>query len=290
MPLDYERVLNWQFDDVEQSYSTKEAILYALSIGFGADPTNPNQLRYVYESGLTTVPSMATTLGYPGFWLSDPATGVTWQKMLHGEQGLILHRPLPAAGHVVGRTKVDRILDKGPDSGAIIYTNRDLLEAGSRELIASQTASFFCRADGGFGGPSGPVSVPHGIPQRDPDLVHEIAALPQAALLYRLNGDLNPIHVDPEVAHSAGFERPILHGLCTFGIACHALLATLCDYDANRLKSMQVRFSRPVFPGEVIRTEVWNEGPGRAAFRSNVPARDLIVLNNGCCEFGDRTE
>ena len=136
-----------------------------------------------------------------------------------------------------------------------------------------------------FRSPSGPTRPAHVLPERAPDLVSDLATLPQAALLYRLNGDYNPLHADPDVATAAGFPRPILHGLCTFGVAGHALLRTLCGYDPARLRRIEVRFSSPVFPGETVRTEIWREGTGRAGFRCRVVERDVIAINNGLVEF-----
>jgi acyl dehydratase len=151
--------------------------------------------------------------------------------------------------------------------------------------VASTT---FCRADGGFGGPTGPVNEPHRLPERAADAVCDLPTMPQSALLYRLNGDFNPLHADPEVARSAGFTRPILHGLCTFGVAGHALLKTLCGYAPARVRRIAARFSSPVYPGETIRTEIWREAPGRAAFRCRLVERDVVVLNNGLFEYAEQ--
>jgi len=285
MAIDYETLKNWPFAPIEHAYTARDSILYALGLGLGADPVDRRQLDFVYEEGLKALPTMAVVLAYPGFWLKDPGTGVDWKKVLHGEQGLKVHEPLPAAGTVVGTTRIDALIDKGAGKGALLYSTREVRDKASGKLLAEVTSCGFLRGDGGFGGPTAATPKPHPIPERNPDLSTDIRTLPQAALIYRLSGDFNPLHADPEVARAAGFERPILHGLCTYGVAGHALLKLVCDYDPARLKRMDVRFSAPVYPGETIRTEVWREGGERFAFRCIVPERKAVVLNNGYAEL-----
>jgi acyl dehydratase len=285
MAIDYQKLKNWPFKPIEHAYTAKDSILYALGLGFGADPTDRKQLDFVYEEGLKALPTMAVVLAYPGFWLKDPATGVDWKKVLHGEQGLKIHEPLPATGTVTGVTRIDALIDKGAGKGALLYSTREIRDKASGKLLAEVSGCGFLRGDGGFGGPAAPTPKPHAIPERAPDLSTEIRTLPQAALIYRLSGDLNPLHADPEVARAGGFEKPILHGLCTYGVTGHALLKLICDYNPARLKRMDVRFSAPVYPGETIRTEVWREGDGRFAFRSLVTERNIVVLNNGYAEL-----
>jgi acyl dehydratase len=200
--------------------------------------------------------------------------------VLHGEQGLVLHKPLPAEGAVVGRSRVTEIVDKGPGKGAWLFSERDVVTQESGELLCTLSASTMLRGEGGFGGPPGQVREPHPVPAGSPDSVVDLPTLPQAALIYRLSGDYNPLHADPKVAAEAGFPRPILHGLCTFGVAGRAVLKTCCDNDQTKLKSLDVRFSAPVFPGETIRTEIWRDAEV-VSFRSRVIERDTIVLNNG---------
>lgn len=285
MAINYERLKNWPFPEVEHSYRAKDTILYALGLGFGADPMDRDQLRFVYEEGLRALPTMATVLAYPGQFAKNPESGIDWKRVVHGEQSVVIHKPLLPAATVVGRTVVEEIVDKGAGKGALLYTRRDVRDKETGELLASLRSTSFLRGDGGFGGPSGPTRPPHALPERAPDVVCDIATLPQAALIYRLSGDYNPLHADPEIATAAGFPRPILHGLCTFGIAGHALLRTLCAYDPARLTRMDVRFSAPVYPGETVRTEIWRDGQGRAGFRCRVAARDAVVINNGLAEF-----
>jgi acyl dehydratase len=285
MAINYQKLKAWPFQEIAQPYAAKDCILYALGLGLGADPLDREHLRFVYEDGLQMVPTMPVVLASPGFWLRDPGTGVEWKTVLHGEQGLTIHRPLPTARTVVGTTRIEEIVDKGPGKGALIYTRRDLRDQHSGELLCSLSSTSFCRSEGGFGGPSSPTRAPHELPSRGFDLSCDLLTLPQAALIYRLSGDYNPLHADPAIAAAAGFRQPILHGLCTYGVAGHALLKTLCGYDPSRLRRMDVRFSAPVYPGETIRTEIWREAPGRASFRARVIERDVVVLNNGLVEY-----
>lgn len=280
MPIDAEKLLNWPFDDLEHSYQARDTILYALGAGAGSDPLDEGDLRYVYEDGLVALPSMAVVLGYPGFWLKEQNTGVDWQRLLHGEQGMVLHRPLPVSGTVIGRTKVTGLVDKGEGKGALLYSKRDVFDKASGDLLATLTSTSFLRGDGGFGGASGPARAFHPIPPRAADASLDLPTLPQAALIYRLSGDYNPLHADPKVAAAAGFPRPILHGLCTYAVACRAVLRLACANEAHRLKAMEVRFSAPVFPGETIRTEIWRDG-SELAFRCWAVERNLKVLDNG---------
>jgi acyl dehydratase len=284
MPIDAEKLGNWPIPTIRQSLTTRDTILYALSVGFGADPLDRDQLRFVWERGLHALPTMAVVLGYPGFWLKDPATGVDAVRLVHGEQGLTLHRPLPAEGELLGVSRVTGLVDRGAGKGALLYSERVIADARTGEKLATLESTTFLRGDGGFGGAPGPVKPPHPEPERAPDLTLDLPTRPEQALLYRLNGDDNPLHVDPETASKAGFERPILHGLCSFGVVGHALLRALCGYDVTRFGQMSLRFSAPVFPGETIRTELWHEAGG-AAFRARVVERDKLVVSNGRFRF-----
>lgn len=284
MPIDYEKLLHWDIPQVEQTLTKRDTILYALGVGLGADPTDLNQLQFVYEDNLKALPTMAIILGYPGPWHAAPGTGVTRSHVVHGEQGFVIHRPLPVEGEIIGKTRVVSILDKGKDKGALLLTACDVRDKASNELICTLTSTTFCRADGGFGGPSGPVKPAHPVPDTAPDLACDLLTLPQAALIYRLSGDYNPLHADPAYAAKAGFKMPILHGRATFSVAGHALVKSVCGYDPVKLKSMEGRFSSPVYPGETIRTEMWVKGK-EVTFRSTVPARNVTVLNNGRAEI-----
>ena len=284
MPLNYENVLNCRIPEVKQQLTKRDTILYALGVGLGADPCDRDQLRFVYEENLQALPTMAIILGYPGPWHARGDTGITRSHVVHGEQGFTIHRPLPVEGTIIGRTRVTGVIDKGKDRGALVTTACEVTDRASGELICALTSTTFCRADGGFGGPTGPVKKPHPVPDTAPHKICDLATLPQAALIYRLSGDDNPLHADPVYAAKAGFKMPILHGRCTFSVAGHAILRTCCGYDPARFRSMEGRFSSPVYPGETIRTEMWLDG-NVVTFRSTVPARGVTVLNNGRAEI-----
>ncbi|MCW8085558.1 MaoC/PaaZ C-terminal domain-containing protein [Sabulicella glaciei] len=285
MAINYDALRARPFPDVVQDYRFKDTILYALGLGLGQDPMDRGQLRHVYEEGLMALPTMGVVLAGPGFWLREPDTGVDWPKVLHGEQGLTIHRPLPAEGRVVGRLRIDEIIDKGPGRGALLYTTREVRDAATEELLCSITSTSFLRGDGGFGGPAGPIRQPHPVPEGEPEAHFDWTLGPHAALLYRLSGDFNPVHADPDVAAQAGFKQPILHGLASYGVAGWSIAQLLCGGHAERLRRLDLRFTSPVYPGETLRTEIWRLGPGAAAFRVRVPARDVVVLNNGRAEF-----
>ncbi|MCB1809204.1 MAG: MaoC family dehydratase N-terminal domain-containing protein [Candidatus Competibacteraceae bacterium] len=284
MALDYQTLLNFRFPDVEQRYDQQDTLRYALSVGLGSDPTDLHQLQFVYEDNLLALPTMATVLGVGDFWGTNPALGLDWPRLLHGEQSLQLHQSLPVSGQVRGCSRIVDIIDKGEGIGAFFLTETTLIDLSNDTPLATLSATVIARGDGGFGGPGGHLPAPPQIPNRKPDSRCDLPTLTQMALLYRLNGDRNPLHADPAVARSAGFERPILHGLCTFGIAGHALLKTCCAYDPSRLHGMRVRFSAPVYPGETVRTEIWREHE-QITFRCWAVERDVLVISHGSAEI-----
>jgi acyl dehydratase len=284
MAINYEKLLNFDIPQVEQKLTKRDTMLYALGVGLGSDPVDLNQLQFVYEENLKALPTMAIILGYPGPWHAAADTGITRSHVVHGEQGFVIHKPLPVEGTIIGKTRVTAVLDKGKDKGALVLTSCEVRDKATDELVCSLTSTTFCRADGGFGGPSGPVRAPHPIPGTPAQLICDLPTLPQAALIYRLSGDYNPLHADPAYAANAGFRMPILHGRATFSVVGHALVKTVCGYDPLRLKSMEGRFSSPVYPGETIRTEIWQDG-NIVTFRATVPARGVTVLNNGRAEI-----
>lgn len=283
MPIDPEKLLALKIPEVAHAYTEKDVILYALGLGLGQDPLDEEALAFLYEKNMKALPTMAVILGYPGFWIRDLDTGVDWVKVLHGEQGVHLHRPVAPRGNVIGITRVVDVVDKGPGRGALVYSERRIVDKASGEAIATLTQTTFCRGDGGFGGPPREAPAPHPLPERTADVTCDLPTRPEAALIYRLSGDPNPLHVEPAVAKAAGYPRPILHGLATFGIAGFALLKTVCGYDPTRLAAMAARFSAPVFPGETIRTEIWHDGEV-VSFRARALERDLVVINNGRAE------
>ena len=283
--LNYEKVKNWKSEAVQHTYDEKDVILYALSVGMGQDPQNESALHFVTENELRVLPSMATVLATPGFWMRDhPELEIDCIHLVHGEQKVTLYQPLPAGGSVIGQTRVTRVVDKGISKGALVYSERQLTNSSTTELIATCESMTFCRADGGFsakgGGSDQPLATPDATPERTPEQFLEFQTRTESALLYRLSGDLNPLHSDPKVAKSAGFPRPILHGLATYGGACSALLNAYCENMPIRLTSMYARFSSPTFPGDRITLECWDEGT-HIAFRAKVLERNAVVLSHG---------
>jgi acyl dehydratase len=282
MAIVYDKLMAMQIPPVEQAYTPKDCMLYALGLGFGRDPMNEDELAFVYEKNLKVLPTMATVLGYGGSWVRN--TGIDHVKVVNGEQGVTLHRPLVAEGTVIGQTRILEVIDKGAGKGALILSERKVTDKASGQLIATITQTAFCRGDGGFGGPPRQAPAPHPLPTRAPDLFCDLPTRPEAALIYRLSGDYNPLHAEPAFAKAAGFERPILHGLGTFGVSGHAVLKALCGYDPARLVAFAGRFSAPVFPGETIRTEMWRDG-AVVSFRARVVERDVVAINNGRAEI-----
>jgi acyl dehydratase len=284
MAINYEKLLNIKIPDAEHSYGPKDCMLYALGLGFGYDPTDENQLAFVYEKNLKALPTMAAVIGYPGFWVKELDTGIDWVKVVAGEYAITLHRTLAPSGSVISRSRVKEIVDKGPGKGAVLYVERTIDDKATGEKIATILQTTFCRGDGGFGGPPRQQPPVHPIPERAPDVVCDLPTRPEMALIYRLSADPNPLHADPAVAKAAGFPRPILHGLATYGVACHALLKTFAGYDPAKLTAIAGRFSAPVFPGETIRTEMWRDR-SVVSFRARVVERDVVALNNGRAEI-----
>jgi acyl dehydratase len=265
-----------------QAYDVRDTILYALGVGAGTDEQD---FQYVFERDLRAVPTMAVVLAREAFWLTDPRTGIDVTKLLHGEQTLELHAPLPPSGDVRSELRVAGLYDKGPDKGAILDMRRELYDASAGTHLATVGIRSMLRANGGFGGQSDGLPVPHPAAAGDADIVVELSTLKEQALIYRLSGDYNPIHIDPQVGVGAGFEGPIFHGLGTYGVVARALIRGLLDKRPDRLRPIDVRFSSPVYPGETIVTEIWKQGPGQAAFRARVKERDKLVITNGFARY-----
>ena len=279
MGLNYERIMAYRPADIAVSYGPRECILYALGIGLGMNPVDPGELKFVYErANLEAFPTMAVVLGWPGR-MTDPAFGVDEKLVVAGDLKVVLHRPLAPQAQLVSRPRIREVIDKGPGNAAIILNTRDLT-AKDGTLVATVDSSTFARKHGGFGGKVTETPAPPAVPRTPPQIVCDLPTPTNLALLYRLTGDENPLHADPERAKVAGFDRPILHGAASFGIAAHAVLRSVADYRPERLASIEARFSKPVFPGETIRTEIWPHGE-RIAFQCRVVARDAIVLSNG---------
>lgn len=267
-----------EYPEIEQVVSPRDAMLYALGIGYGDDPLDPSQLKYVYEKDLEVFPTMAITLCYPGS-LSVRPDQIDVRKTLHVFQGFELLNPIPLDRTLIGRTRITNVYDKGAKRGILwTYENRIQDEAGV-PICTLQGASM-CLVGGGVGGPAGESRPRKTVPDRAPDLVRDINTLPQAALIYRLSGDYNPFHVDPDLAKEGGFGRPILHGRCTFGIAGRAIVDGIARPHGKTLQAMEARFTSPVFPGESIRTEMWAVDGG-VMFRCRTRERDALVLDQG---------
>ncbi|MBI3452398.1 MAG: MaoC family dehydratase N-terminal domain-containing protein [Rhodospirillales bacterium] len=281
MALDREKLMAFDMQPVERRYTTHDTILYALGLGLGADPVDANQLRFVYEENLAALPTLATVLaGRSATRLRDPSLGIDWVRAVHGEERIVLHRPLPSQGAIVAKARVVGVDDKGRDKGALVHIACEIVDQASNLPLATVEHGIFFRGDGGCGSAGGAPPLPHTLPTRAPDVACDMPTLPQAALIYRLSGDDNPLHADPEFARRAGFPRPILHGLCSFGVAGHALVKTMCGYDPARLRAMQGRFSAPVFPGETLGVEMWRDGTV-ISFRVRVRGRDAVAIDRG---------
>ena len=281
--MDYEAVKSRRFSPIVQTVGEHDVILYALGVGYGSDPTDERQLRFVLEDGLLAAPTMAAVLANPIGWPAASDSTIDYTHVLHAEEVVTLHAPLPTSGTVIGHTRVSAIVDKGADRGAILYEER-MLEDEAGTLLASISHSLFCRADGGLtASDPEPAPLPL-VPDKPPEDVCDLPTLSQSALIYRLSGDMNPLHAVPAVAAAAGFPRPILHGLATYGVAGHAILRTCCNYDPSLLRSIGCRFTAPVFPGETVRIELWR-GDEDVRFRARVLERDVVVLDRGIAQL-----
>ena len=283
MAIDPAALRAWPFPVISQSYDEKDAILYALGLGIGQDPLEPLQLQFVYEAELRTLPTMSVVLGFPGPWLNDPATHIDYSRVVHGEQHLEIVRPLPVAGTMRCVNRVVGVADRGSGKGAAITVGRELFDDSNGQLLARQLSVLIARGDSGFDGDLASQSRSRLLPPpaRDPDLHFEWHVPPQLALVYRLSGDRNPLHVDPRIAQRAGFDRPIRHGLASFGIAGFAAIMTVCNGDPDGLREIGARFSAPVIPGDTLVFDIWKVAPGETAFRARAIERDRIVLDNG---------
>ena len=277
MTINYDEIMNLTSENVEISYSDKDSILYSLGIGLGNDPMNLNELKYVYENSQSVLPSMATNFQYHSPLLLK--TNINFILVVHGEQRLSITNALPVSGDFIANAKVIGCYDKGPARGAIIEVETTVKNKKNNEEICKLVSTTFARGDGGFGGPDSPKKEIF-IPDGEPDYVSEVSTKPDQALIFRLSGDYNPLHSDPNFAKAAGFEKPILHGMCTYGIACRSLVNEICENDASKLKRFDCRFSSPVYPGETIITEMWKKDK-MIYFNSKVKERDKLVLKNG---------
>lgn len=284
MPINYDELMQATSKDVPASYGDRETMLYALGVGFQRDPMDINELPFTYENGLKTVPTMATVIGW-GATNTLAKANINYMMVVHGEQRLTLHKPLPDTAEVLMDERVAGVFDKGAGKGAIVITERTIREKASGAKLCTLQSTIFARGDGGFGGKAQGGPALHEIPGRVPDHVVEVDTRPDQAFLYALSGDRNPLHRDPAFARAVGFPRPILHGLCSYGTACRAVLTALAGYRPERIKQFDVRFSKPVFPGETLVVEMWADG-GTISWRAGIKERPgTIALNNGLCRL-----
>lgn len=284
MPIDYDRLMALKNIGQRHSYCDRDVILYALAIGMGADPTNENELAFVNEAAarpraLKVVPTFASVAA--GF--AEPGKLNLDSIAFDGERDITFHNTFTAAADITADSSVIGVHDKGRDKGAVIRFESVLRSSGGVPL-ATLVTSYFAAGDGGFGGQDGQPK-PRQMPTRRPDRIVEISTRPDQGLLYRLCGDRHPLHSDPEYAKRLGFPKPILHGMCTFGITCRAILQTYADYDPSAFRRHAARFSSPVYPGDTVTLAIWKDG-NVISFEAKVRARDVTVVKNGMTVLG----
>jgi len=282
--IDFDALTRWEFEEQQHPFTRRDTILYALGVGLGFPACDPDQLPFLYEEELRALPTMAVVLGYRGFWMKDPATGIDWKKVLHSGQAITVYQPLPVDGVITSRLRISALIDKGRDRGAILAVQRQICSDRGERLATVEQVSLL-RGDGGFGRSYGAVEPTPSVPTRPADTIVDLRTFERSALIYRLSGDYNPLHIDPRVAGEAGFPRPILHGLCTFGVIGHALLKGPIAYRTERFHSLKGRFTNPVYPGDTIRTELWMEAARRIAIRARALERDVVVFDSGVAEL-----
>jgi acyl dehydratase len=281
MPIKYDEVMALKNVGQKYSWTDREVMLYAYGIGMGADPMDQKELSFVNEGYYTprelkVVPTYASVAAWGA---TAGPIDVNRVMVVDGERDITFHRPLPVQANITADSTILGVFDKGKDKGAVIL-RKTVLKNDKGEDLATLVASQFARGDGGFGGPSEGQPEPHPIPKRAPDLSVDISTRPDQALIYRLCGDRNPLHSDPEFAKKAGFDRPILHGMCTYGLSCRAVLQTYADYDPVAFRQHAVRFSAPVFPGETVSFDLWKDG-NVVSLEGRVKSRNVTVIRNG---------
>lgn len=252
-------------------YTDRDVMLYALGVGAGVD-----NLRFTFEKELKVLPTFAVVPAFPALASMVGVLQVNPVMLLHGEQRIELRKPIPPSGKLITTPTIRAIYDKG--SGALIVVDAETADEQG-EVLFVNTFAAFVRGEGGFGGDRGPSGAKNVPPEREPDAVVEMPTLPQQALIYRLSGDRNPLHADPDFAKMAGFDRPILHGLCTFGHVGRAILDKFCDGQPERFKDFEARFSGVVFPGDTIITEMWKEDGGKIIVRAKTQGGDAVLGN-----------
>jgi acyl dehydratase len=281
MPIQPDRLIGYRLPEIAQRYTARDAILYALGVGLGHDPCAQEDLTFLFEDRLEVLPTFGVTLASPGMWIKAPEFGVDFVKLVHAEQAASFHAPLPPEADVVGSARVVSLTDRGEGRGAVLTLEREIRDARSGRAYCTLLHTLLLRGDGGFGGPPTP-SAPSIVPARAPDLSGRGATDSRAALLYRLSGDRNPLHADPDFARRAGFDRPILHGLASYALA-GVTVARACGFSPTRITALRCRFSGIVFPGDVLDFRIWRD-EGEATFQVFVGERK--VLDQGRVAFG----
>lgn len=283
MALDPKRLMELDIPDTRPVVDDRTAILYALSVGMGS---NDSELPFVYEDGLRAVPSLATVLAYNDDWLESG--GVDLSAVFHVAQHLRFLAPLPVSGPLVARNRIVGVVDKGPGKAALIVQQANLTRAGDSKPVVEAVSTLFVRGGGGFGGSVGmDVPAQGTIADRTPDETVTIATRHDQAMLFRLLGDRNPLHIDPVAAEKAGVGRPIMHGACTFGIACAEILRQACGLQPDRMAAIGARFIAPVYPGEQLAMQLWRSADA-VAFRLRAPDRDATILDSGHAQLRSR--
>ncbi|MFN3293405.1 MAG: MaoC/PaaZ C-terminal domain-containing protein [Gemmobacter sp.] len=273
--FDPDRLRAWAFALQSQTYDARDAIIYALGVGLPLTPGDSPDLGYLLEDGLKVLPSFAVTLASPGMWVRDPALGIDWVKILHMAQAATFHATLPPGARITSQPRIKSLHDRGAGKGAVCVLERDITDAetGTRYCTVDQT--ILLRGNDGFGGPAAPAAERVTMPDRAPDAVVRVTTSGRAALIYRLSGDLNPLHADYAVARRAGFDRPILHGLASYGTAAAVVLRAFGGDDPARMTSLALRFSGVVYPGDTLRFDLWQDG-GCVLFEAHAGERKVL--------------
>jgi acyl dehydratase len=284
MPIDPNKARGARLPDGETSYTKDQVILYHLGLGAGVPATDPKELEYTYEKNLKVLPSFAVVpaFGSMGGIASVPGMQFNFAMLLHGEQEVILHKPLPVEAKLKTSAHIPEIYDKG--KAALVIMESTAKNAADDQPLFTNRFSLFIRGEGGFGGDSGP-KVGNVAPERAPDGVVERKTLPQQALIYRLSGDKNPLHADPEFAKLGGFDTPIIHGLCSYGIACKAIVDDVLDGDVAQVARYQARFAGVAFPGETYRIKYWKDGAKRVLLEAESVERNAKIISNAVIEL-----
>ncbi|RYF39705.1 MAG: 3-alpha,7-alpha,12-alpha-trihydroxy-5-beta-cholest-24-enoyl-CoA hydratase [Comamonadaceae bacterium] len=280
---DLGRLKTRDFGTVVQTFGERDCMLYALGLGIGGDPCSAEQLRFVQGSPVAVLPTIAAVLASPGEWMREPSVGLQWERLVALSHHLEIHRPIPLSGTVCSRVKVTDVFDRGAGRGALIHWERELTDASTQGCLAVLRGRALARGDGGFGGRPPPVTVRDSELEGPAPIRWRWPTSPMQALVYRLSGDFNPVHADPAVAKAAGFDRPILHGLCTLGIACFAIVSHVCQGDPVALKSISARYTGVVYPGETLEVQIWNDA-STVRFRCRVEERDSVVVDGGAAQ------